>query len=98
MSTIWQVVQDPSPQNITYLVRYLMMFFGGDNAELWRILNRIFHSEIDLRHDEPGRWWTSDVCQTSWRLYVRYCEPPGDQWTGKWRYERKWHEWLHAKG
>ena len=57
MTSIWHVVQDPSPGNIAYLAKYLMMFFGGDNPELWKILNGIFQSQIDLRHDHPGRWW-----------------------------------------
>jgi hypothetical protein len=94
MSGIWRVIQDPSRQNIIHLARYLMFFFAGDNPELWKILNHIFHDQLSLRNDEAGRWWAADVCKTAWTLYVRYLHLGDERWKARWRYEDTWLEWM----
>jgi hypothetical protein len=98
LSTIWRVAQDPSPENISYLARYLLVFFAGDNPDLWDLLSAVTRGEISLRHDHAGRWWASDVCETAWTLYVRYNSPPGVEWLEKWRYGRDWRELQRPVG
>ena len=97
ISTIWQVIEDPSPQNIVYLARYLMLFFAGENEQLWKNLITIFHGELSLDDDEPGRWWASDVSQTAWKLYVRYIAPHNDDWIEKWRYQDSWLDYFESE-
>jgi hypothetical protein len=94
MTSIWRTFQEPSPERINHLARYLLFFFAGENPELWQILNTLFHDGLSLRNDEPGRWWASDVCETAWTLYVRYHQPADGQWALKWQYEKSWHEWM----
>jgi hypothetical protein len=90
MANIWDVIQDPSPQRIAYLAKYLMFFFSGDHPEIWKVLNPVVipgFGEVD-----PGRRWATDVCETAWTLYVRYSA--NDQWRAKWQFHDDWREWL----
>jgi hypothetical protein len=95
MTLIPRTVLDPTPDNISDLAEYLMLFFGGDSPELWDSLGCVA-PELGLRDDEIGRWWANDVCETAWTLYVRYRQTygPDEHWAVKWRYKRDWLEWL----
>ena len=94
MTLISRVLRDPTRAHISDLSRYLLFFFGGNNPELWRILNHIFHDGLTIRHDEAGRYWAKDICETAWTLYVRYSYPTDDEWELKWQYKQDWLEWL----
>lgn len=67
LTGIWRTVQEPTPERIEHLARYLLFFFEGENPALWQLLNTVTRDHLTMRHDEPGRWWVSDVCQTHGR-------------------------------
>jgi hypothetical protein len=101
MTLIPRTVLDPSPGHISDLAKYLLIFFSGDCPELWDILGCIA-PDFDLRHDQAGRLWANDLCETAWTLYVRYwpnwgASRPDEHWAVKWRYKSSWLEWLPPK-
>jgi hypothetical protein len=95
MAHIWLMLQEPAPSRVSYLARYMLYFFSGDDPDLWKVLNRVTSHFFSLDDDSTDRWWAADVCRTAWALYVRYGPASADdQWKDRWRFQRDWTEWL----
>jgi hypothetical protein len=56
LAAIWRTLQEPTPENIGYLVRYLLFFFAGDDLVLWKLLNTVFGSELTMSRGGGGQW------------------------------------------
>jgi hypothetical protein len=66
---------------IPRLAEYLLMFFGEDCPPLWNLLDQRLPS-IPLPSGMLGQRWANDLCDTAWRLYVRYSAD--GSWREKW--------------
>ena len=56
MQGVWNVIQDPSPTRVMGLAEYMLVFFSGDDPELWKLLNRVTNRFFSLKYDDAGRW------------------------------------------
>jgi hypothetical protein len=72
----------PKPREITELVKYLLMFFGGEHPSLHEPIGRRFPF-VAGEWETLGRLWLKDLTATCWRLHVRYTADES-WWTRKW--------------
>ena len=67
---------NPQHSDIAYFCEYLLKFFDGERPLLWQHLShRVAGSGFT---DQAGERWTRDLCDTAWRLTVRY-SPQGQR-------------------
>lgn len=62
--------------------QYLLKFFDGDRPSLWTFLDR--HVVGSGFTDLAGERWTRDLCDTAWRLLVRYHSSGRDDLDTQW--------------
>ena len=62
--------QPPSTSGIVYCCEYLLKFFDGDRPQLWTFLNAYVVGRGFT--DQAGERFARDLCDTAWRLAVRY--------------------------
>lgn len=72
----------PQRREITELVKYLLMFFGGEHPSLHEPIGRRFPF-VAGEWETLGRLWLKDLTATCWRLHVRYAADES-WWTRKW--------------
>jgi hypothetical protein len=68
---IARLFQEPTDgAAVAYFCQYLLKYFDGDRPTLWRHINsRLSTGRFT---DQAGERFTRDLCDTAWRIIVRY--------------------------